>query len=193
LSPILGIYASQISGHLWEPSGAYDALWSTTLSASASSITISNIPQDYKHLQIRFLVRSDRAAANSSVMSMQFNSNTGSNYVGHYLYGNGPSATVVSGVDTVSTKTNLSFITASSAATGIFAPGVIDIVDYANTNKNKTVRALGGYDINGVGSQYVMYSSMLWLNTNAISSIRLFDYNAANFVQYTSIALYGIK
>jgi hypothetical protein len=42
--PIPGIFASAISGNLWEPAGGYDALWSTTLAASASSITISNIP-----------------------------------------------------------------------------------------------------------------------------------------------------
>jgi hypothetical protein len=33
--PILGIMASQISGHLWAPEGAYDALSTVTVGATA--------------------------------------------------------------------------------------------------------------------------------------------------------------
>jgi hypothetical protein len=44
MTPILGIMASQISGHLWEPQGAYDALSTVTLSANASSVSFTGIP-----------------------------------------------------------------------------------------------------------------------------------------------------
>ena len=79
MSPIPGIWASQISGHLWAPSGAYDAIASTTLSASAASITFSGIPSTYTHLQVR-LQTSASAAAN---YYYQVNGDTGSNYYWH--------------------------------------------------------------------------------------------------------------
>jgi predicted patatin/cPLA2 family phospholipase len=72
----------------------------------------------------------------------------------------------------------------------IFGAGVIDILDYANTNKYKTVRALSGHDNNGSG--YVNFESGLWMSTSAITSIKLFT--AGNvYAQYTQFALYGIK
>jgi hypothetical protein len=84
--PILGIMASQISGHLFAPSGAYDSIATTTLSSPAASITFSSIPATYTHLQIRGIARSTAAAGN---VSIAYNSDTGSNYAGHDLYGDG--------------------------------------------------------------------------------------------------------
>jgi len=58
MSPILGIYASQITGHLnpFTPTGSYDALASYTVpSGGASTITFAGIPTggQYTHLQLR--------------------------------------------------------------------------------------------------------------------------------------------
>jgi len=67
--------------------------------------------------------------------------------------------------------------------------GVTDILDYASTNKNKTVRTLGGFDANGSG--YVNLTSNLWSNTAAINTITI---NAVGtFNQYSQFSLYGIK
>jgi hypothetical protein len=49
---------------------------------------------------------------------------------------------------------------------------IIDILDYTNTNKNKTMRSISGFDRNGggtVGIWSVLYST----NTNAITSLIL--------------------
>ena len=65
----------------------------------------------------------------------------------------------------------------------------MDILDYSNTNKNKTLRQLAGTDNNGNG--VVGLSSGLWQSTAAVASI---DITAiGSFSQYTSFALYGIK
>ena len=188
MSPILGIYASQMSGHLWEPAGAYDALWSTTLSASASSITISNIPQTYKHLQIRSISRSSQAGTGRLINKIQFNSDTASNYSLHDLYGNGTSA-LASGT----ASTTYSYVGISPAdgnAANAFGAAVVDILDYANTNKFKTTRSLNGTDYNGAG--VIILTSGAWRNTAAISSITL-TLDSGNFMQYSSFALYGIN
>jgi hypothetical protein len=67
---------------------------------------------------------------------------------------------------------------------------ILDILDYADTNKFKTTRSLTGFDRNGAGS--VSFNSGNWRSGSAITSIRLFAGNNA-FAQYSSLALYGIK
>ena len=78
----------------------------------------------------------------------------------------------------------------ASATSGVFAAAVIDILDYANTNKNKTIRALDGLDNNGSGT--VAFSSSLWSSTSAINSIEISGLGGT-IQQYSSFALYGIK
>ena len=72
----------------------------------------------------------------------------------------------------------------------MFSAGVIDILDYASTNKYKTIRTLTGQDRNGAGTGG-LYSN-LWMNSNAISSVT-FSPDSGNWVQYTQFSLYGIK
>jgi hypothetical protein len=179
--PIPGIYASQISGHLFAPSGAYDSLASVTLSASASSITFAGIPSGYKHLQLRAMSMCVGGATING--TMYFNSDsTGTNYYSHNLTGNGSSA-AAGAYNFPYTP----FFTGSSTAPQSI---VMDFLDYSNVNKNKTVRILSGYDANGSGN--ISLTSQLWNNTAAISSIAI-STNGGNWAQYSSFALYGVK
>lgn len=188
--PILGIWASQISGHLWAPAGAYDALATVTLSASASSITFSGIPQGYKHLQIRMIARESNSATGQGAVWMQFNGDTGSNYAWHRLYGNG-SGTPPTGVAS-STTWMLAGINANNGeGANVFGASVIDILDYQNTSKNKTIRGLSGEDNNGSG--YVGLHSGLWMNTSAVSSISIYPTATYSWLANSQFALYGVK
>jgi hypothetical protein len=181
--PVLGIVASQISGHLFAPSGAYDSIATTTVGGGgAASVTFSSIPSTYTHLQIRL-----SGNAGSSDTFYRLNGDTGSNYIRHYLYGSGTSA--AAGASLAQSSGSLGYI-AVTADTNIFGAAVFDLLDYANTNKYKTTRSLTGYDNNG-GGLIVLYSG-LWLNTAAVTSITVLP-NTGNFNQYTSVALYGIK
>jgi hypothetical protein len=72
----------------------------------------------------------------------------------------------------------------------LFGTVIIDILDYANTNKYKTQRSLGGNDRNGAG--YIDFSSGNWRNTNAITSIDIKALYGTGFAQYSHFALYGI-
>jgi hypothetical protein len=53
MTPMLGIMASQISGHL--VTNSYESIQTVTVSTATPSITFSSIPATYKHLQIRGL------------------------------------------------------------------------------------------------------------------------------------------
>ena len=66
---------------------------------------------------------------------------------------------------------------------------IIDILDYVNTNKYKTIRSISGHDANGSG--IVQLGSELWQSTSAITSLA--GGANAGFLQYTTIQLYGIQ
>ena len=154
-------------------------------SGGAAEIEFTSIPASFAHLQVRMLLRSDTAAVQST-SKIEINGDTGANYKGHELRGDGStaSATNTSGIRVHVTP-------AASAAANIFGACIIDIPDYANTSKNTTVRVLGSHDRNGAG-QVNLYSG-LWINTSAVTSLKFTDEGAGNFVQYSTAALFGVK
>lgn len=188
--PILGIIASSFRSAAG-PEGAYDALATVTLSATTASITFAGIPSGYKHLQIRFMGRSTDTGGDRIGQKIQFNSDTSSSYARHQLFGDGSSAAATATSSTTYIASGLSELTAANAPANTFGVGIIDILDYANTSKYKTVRALTGQDQNSTSGR-IFLASGLWQSTSAITSIVLAP-ETGNYVQYTSIALYGIK
>ncbi len=157
-------------------------------SAGSATISFTSIPSTYKHLQVRALIRGT-ASASAISANMQFNSDTGSNYSYHELYGNGTSAQASAGA----TQTRFFLHGNAPAATALassFGVAVMDILDYANTSKYKTTRCLDGMDVNGTGG-YILLDSGSWQNTNAITSIQITP-SSGNFAQYSQFALYGI-
>jgi hypothetical protein len=192
--PILGIMASQISGKLWAPDGAYDSLATVSLSTSASSITFAGIPNTYKHLQLRIFLRGDYAGGNfNDNILLRFNSDSGSNYTRHLLYAQDNSGALAFGAASTTSAFAGAAPNASTGISNVFSGGVTDILDYANTTKNKTIRTLQGYDTNGGGKQRLSLESSAWLNTSAINSITITSDNADNWVQYSQVSLYGVK
>ena len=187
----VGIYASQISGRLWAPNGAMDALATITVpSGGAATVEFTGIPSGYKHLQIRGISRRADADTADGESFMRLGNgfiDTGNNYSTHTIYGNGGG-----GANALSaSSTNYIRVYATPGANqGAFNGFVIDILDYANTSKNKTVRWLVGYDSNG-GAADVELTSGAWYSTSVIDAIRFYTYSS--FTQHTQFALYGVK
>jgi hypothetical protein len=184
---MLNNIAALLGGALPEV-GDYESIATTTLTGNQATITFSSIPSTYSHLQLRIFGKDDRALNRDSV-KMQFNSDTAANYSWHYLLGDGSVAAATAG--TSASFIELFRVSGNSSAANIFGAIVVDVLDYANANKYKTSRALGGVDFNGSGEVFLTSGS--WRNTAAVSSITLTPGNATNFMQYSSFALYGIK
>jgi len=194
LSPILGIWASAQQGAL--VGGSYESISTTTVGAGGSAtVTFSSIPATYTHLQIRGISRSTNGSNAGISTYVRFNSDSASNYSYHALttyQGAGAAIDVFGGAN--STFALSAAMPNSGLLSNMFDATVIDILDYANTNKYKTIRSLSGYDINGAttGYSYLGLFSSNWRSTSAISTITLSG--ASNdFAQYSSFALYGIK
>ncbi len=186
MSPILGIIAS--SRAVAVPN-SYESIATVTVgSGGSANIEFTSIVSDYTHLQIRCIARSTEAVSSNALIMYINNVTTASgNYSTHLLSGNGSSASAYGASNDVIQNV----ITAGSNTASNFGTTIFDILDYTNTNKLKTVRALGGYDDNGSG--IVRFSSgMLHSSTAAITRIKL-QPSGGNFAQYSSFALYGIK
>jgi hypothetical protein len=176
--------------------GSYDAIGFVDVgSGGQSTVTFSSIPGTYKHLQLRLYARGAYVGGNfNNNILIRFNSDSGSNYSRHLLYAQNNSTALAFGASNTTSAFAGASPNASTGIASVFAGGVTDILDYANTNKFKTVRTLQGYDTNGGGNQRVSFESSAWRNSaSAITSITITSDNADNWVQHSSFALYGIK
>jgi hypothetical protein len=179
--PIVGSFAGASArayglgaGGLAVPVG-YNSIASTTVGASSvPSITFSGIPQNYKHLQIRAVVKPAGAT------SIALTTNLSSFARRHQMY-------FFSGNKGASTDTDNQLIYNDPA---LVAVGIIDILDYSNTNKYKTIKSMNGYQN---GDTFAFFGMITTLETSlsGINSITLTG-TTNNMVQMTRVSLYGI-
>lgn len=165
--------------------GAMIPLATLTANGSVDTLTFSSIPQAYEHLQIRGIAS---AGGTTSTMNIRFNNDSASNYTRHRLIGDGSSASSFG----QTAQSQIPFLgnaglPSLSNSYGVF---VLDILDYANTNKYTTARVLSGSESNGSGG--VDFTSGLWLNTAAVTDVTI-RINTSLYTTATTFALYGIK
>jgi hypothetical protein len=181
MTPIPGIVASQITGHL--NNNSYESIQTVTVgSGGQSSISFTSIPQTYKHLQIR------ASYTGNDVPLVRLNGDTGSNYPNHWLRGNGSAASAAASAGAYNILQLSTSWTPSSTVPGVF---IFDLLDYTNTNKYKTVRTLGGCDLNGSGGVELM--SGLWMSTVSVNAISMTIGTSGSTYEFSKFALYGIK
>lgn len=180
------------------PPNSYESIATVTLGSNQSTISFSSIPQTYKHLQIRGVVRSTyvRAGGSTTPVAMYLRvGNSGTIYTTNYawgeLYGNGTSALAfhTGGQNTMVVADQT--IPAANSTAQFYGPNVIDILDYTDTNKATTLRALTGMDQNGSGTCNIALFSAAYFGTQAITDLQFTT--DSDFAAGTQIALYGIK
>ena len=162
--------------------GSMIPIATTVLATTAANITFSSIPNTYEHLQIRLL-----GVSAATYSELAFNSDFGANYSWHQLTTDATTISVGGGA-----SANQIYAAQLGGSTSVPSVTVIDILDYSNSNKNKTVKLLNAVDANGSG--FIYFRSGAWMNTNAISTIRIAAQGSTGtFASGTHAALYGIK
>ena len=162
---------------------------SGTLDGTTGSVTFSSIPSTFTHLQVRYSARSARTGQPNDKIYARFNSDSGTNYAWHEIYGDGSNP--YSQGYAPDNMMFAGFVPAATSGSSMFGSSIIDILDYGNTNKFKTIKAIEGYDTNGAG--LLSLRSGLWRSTSAISTILFANYyTGANFVSGSRFDLYGI-
>ena len=179
---MIGALVAGITGLGGASLSSYESIATVTASGSVSTLSFTSIPSTFKHLQIRGIAYDGVG----NEIGVRFNSDSGSNYTRHNLYGNG--SITGAGGSVSQTRMNLAIPGYTSDYPACF---IIDILDYASTTKNKTARSFYGFDTNSQGQ--VQMRSGLWINTNAVTAIELYDTGGTNYSTITTFALYGIK
>lgn len=188
LPSLIGIIASS-GGAV---GGDYESISTITVSGSSTAnVTFNSIPQTYTHLQVRILARTLTASASEPMYLYNLNNNSGSTGSAvHYLTGNGTS--VIAGSLTAQYSAFVGTVPAASSTSNTFGVTILDILDYTNTNKNKTLRSLGGFDANGSGQvEFISNLPVTLPGTAAVSTLTFAT--SGNMTAGSSFALYGIK
>jgi len=150
---------------------------SATATGSTSSVEFTSIPQTFTHLQIRVFAKT---ASTGAFDSISMNINGGLGEARHDVYGTG------SAVGSSNAATSFFIYIGATAQFGV---GIVDILDYTNTNKTKVSRSICGVDNNGSG--LAALTSGLELNTTAITSLT-FIAGVPNLAAGSRFDLYGI-
>jgi len=193
MSSSLGIYASQISGHL--STNNFSSIATQTVgSGGASSITFSSIPNTYTHLQLRISAKNANTGVGNDILLAQFNGDTTyTNYRTHWTIGNSGTISSETRQQAADPGALLGYAGTSATGTGLGAC-VADILDYTSTNKYKVTRGLSGNDNNDTTTGNAVFVSGLWINTAAVTSITIVTYNNLNsWASGSKFALYGVK
>ena len=158
------------------PTSTYVALATTTLGASASSVTFSSIPASYRDL---VLVADGTTAASDGYVVLQFNGDTGSNYSNVFMTGFGSTTESIA-----STNTSIRRALMGNSQSNI----IWQLLDYSATDKHKTVLSRSGSN----GSTNVAAAAGRWANTAAVTSIAISS-ESSTFSSGSTFSLYGIE
>jgi|TARA_R110002051_G_scaffold313630_2_gene389867 hypothetical protein len=170
-----------------------EAISTTYLEADAASVTFSSIPSTYEHLQLR-VSSHDSYDAGTDILYARFNSDSGTNYSYHFMEGYSSSTNGGGGIN--QTYAWLGTIEGSYGATlaSTYGGVIVDILDYANTNKNTTTQSISGV-VDPRPTNNVAMRSSLWDDTSAVTQIDLYGiiYAGGGFVRGTTFTLYGLN
>jgi hypothetical protein len=155
-----------------------------TVGSAVTTIDFQNIPATYTDLVILCSIRSDRASQQGSSAGVSFNNTTS----------NRTMRDILSDAQNASSGSDTQFyvrIPASTTTASVFGNAIIYIPNYLSaSNKNLL---LDSVNENNATATFMELMAGRWADTSAINRITLTENNGANFVQYSTATLYGIK
>ena len=183
MSPILGVVASS------KLTSSYTLIAENRLESNTSTVTFSNIPGTFAHLEMWISMRGTGSNTLQDSL-LRFNGDTSNVYrTGEYWIRGSQTApsgvAVVSGLNAMYGGQGLG----DTAGADFFSATLLQINDYASTSKYKTVDSLSGNQNTTNG--FAIWYSGVWENTAAVNSLTLFV-NGASFKTNTYFTLFGL-
>jgi hypothetical protein len=162
-------------------SAAMVSLATITLGSAQSTITFGSIPTSgYRDLQV---VVSFAMSGTGSASRLRFNGDTGANYNGVWMGGQGSAA--ASGSESGATGSRI--IGYSVGPTTGQQTFTMSVMDYSATDKHKT--AISRFSDAGGD---VQATATRWASTSAITSLTIYDVLGQNFTAGSVFSLYGV-
>lgn len=173
-------------------SGSYELISTVFGTGASNTITFSSIPQTYKHLQVRVVVRAGGTSGSSGTLCVKFNNDTTTTlYRSHGLSGNGSS---VNSYETGAwSLMDMGSFVYNGATANVHGNTIIDVLDYASTAKNKTFRAFSGFYNTSTNRGVALLGGARSSLTSAVDSLTFTTNDASPFLTTSRFSLYGIK
>ena len=169
-----------------------EAIATQYLEADAASITFSGITGTYEHLQLAGNARCTGTGTTLFDWQIEFNASAGTAYSTHTMQ-------FYDAIKYAKRYTGSAFITLAAQAAGDGIPAtdyglfIIDILDYANTNKNTTCQTTSGAALTqDTGTVRIAYGSGLWDDTAAVTQIKLTP-GSGSVQRGSEFTLYGMS
>ena len=181
---LLGILNAQAAG---AAAGSYDLLETEILTGTQASVTFSSLNStygaDYQHLQLRMVAVGSGQPSYGVWSQIRFNGDTDGTsprYAWHELRGNGSTVSSSAG-------SNYREILTFTLNDGKVTAAVTDILNFASTSTNKTLRTLtGNADLS------IRLGSGLYNTLTAIDEITV-STQSNNYAIGSRFSLYGLK
>jgi hypothetical protein len=189
-----------LSGSLSTPSAKgtfvgtdFDSIASVLVTSAVTDIDFTSIPNTYKHLQIRGIGRVTTGTTGQSDGLIRVGSSNTIDTSSIYSRFNMAGYVSDSSTDQDVNKSSgfVWVLPRNGEGAQEYYPVLIDILDYADTNKKKTIRFFTGGSFADSNS-IIYFGGILYDSTNAINCIRLFS-TSTQFSINTEVALFGIK
>ena len=167
-------------------------IYTLTVGAGAgNSVTFNNIPQGYTDLMIVHSIRSATAGGITwDDLLFQINDDSSAKYSLTINYGIPPSGLVAT---RGSNGTNFQggWVASSTAASNIFSNATIYFPNYSGGNLKTGI--VDTITTSTVSQNVLGFSNILYSSTDPIRKLRFFISTGGNFVQNSTITLYGIN
>ena len=158
----------------------------TVGSGGAASIDFTSIPQTYTDLVIKLSSRT--ATGGASDVIAEFNGDvTAANYSMRQIQGSGTSVSSTGGGSSSQALTS----SGSTDTASTFANSEMYIPNYAGSTAKSSSN--DSVTENNATTAYATLRASLYAGTAAITAIKFTHSSGANFAQYSSASLYGIK
>lgn len=163
-------------------------LLTVTTTEGQSSVTFSNIPQNYTDLKVVFSTRGNQSGDTTSNMWLTFNGSSALEYSAKILYGTGSATAATS--ESSQAKTTFLYLNGPSSTSSTFASGEVYIPRYSgNLRKAYSIDCVTE---NNATSAIATLTAGLWSNPSPITSLSLQPYSST-FAANSTFTLYGIK
>jgi len=157
---------------------------STVGAGGSSSIDFTSIPSTYTDLVLKASLRSANASIGSDLILDINGSSTNRTF--RKLYGSGSAAGSLNGTTDV-----VSNVVGNNATANTFNNFECYLPNYAGSN-NKSF-SVDEVDENNATQAFEYMTAGLWSQTAAINRLTLSAESGANFLQYSTAYLYGVK
>lgn len=155
-----------------------------------ATIELTAIPGAYTDLILKASLRTGRNDTTDPVLLYLNNETTGTNYQYRSMWTTG-STSVDAYSNSGTSNFEIQYATANNSTANFFGNYELYLTDYASSGDKVGIFQSSHQQLGG--ASYLVVMGYTWKNSSAITSIKLANGYGANFLQHSSLYLYGIK